>query len=313
MVAGSAGFSAVRGAAEYLPKNNDAQISDVTETISKAFVEYNTSIGAHAEMLAGDFGDARTASMVVSWFCKTHEGYTASDGDKIVGSTFVDVAAKGSKVASLGPVSSVSPGAGKKTFESCCAHAEGLGFSTLVLMQIASSSRSFALFAKLGFEAKHACQYIGGFMPAAESSHPTEDAGGPSLAPMTEGDVQECADLFVRAHGADNGWDRKADIGRMLATAFPFVISGVVYEYPHVGSLDSSLTVGSIAVVCYGCARVSAKVSRSHGVPWAAIVGSGAKTDDIPSHHHHGQGNLRARLARFWVGRDSKRDWMVKR
>lgn len=45
----------------------DAQISDVTETISKAFVEYNTSIGAHAEMLAGDFGDARTASMVVSW------------------------------------------------------------------------------------------------------------------------------------------------------------------------------------------------------------------------------------------------------
>lgn len=61
-------------------------------------------------------------------------------------------------------------------------------------------------------------------MPSEESQHPTEDAGGPSLAPMTEGDVQECADLFVRAHGADSGWDRKADIGRMLATAFPFVM-----------------------------------------------------------------------------------------
>ena len=45
----------------------DPQIEDATQTISKAFVEYNTSVNAHPEMIAGDFGDARTASMVVSW------------------------------------------------------------------------------------------------------------------------------------------------------------------------------------------------------------------------------------------------------
>lgn len=66
-------------------------------------------------------------------FCKTHHVSAASDGDdKIVGSTFVDVETKGSRVASLGPVSSIVPGAGTKTFEAACAHAEGLGFSTLV-------------------------------------------------------------------------------------------------------------------------------------------------------------------------------------
>lgn len=47
--------------------HQDPQIEDATQTVSKAFVEYNTSINAHPEMIAGDFGDARTASMVISW------------------------------------------------------------------------------------------------------------------------------------------------------------------------------------------------------------------------------------------------------
>lgn len=53
------------------------------------------------------------------------------------------------------------------------------------------------------------------------------------------------------------------------------------------------------------------QVSRSHGVPWADIVGLGEKADDIPSHHHHGQGNLQARLAQLWTGGNSERDWVV--
>ena len=54
-------------------------------------------------------------------------------------------------------------------------------------------------------------------------------------------------------------------VHRGAPPSFVYISSGVVYEYPHVGSLDSSLTVGSIAVVCYGCARVSAKVRSMIG------------------------------------------------
>ena len=53
-------------------------------------------------------------------------------GGKIVGVSFVDVHAKGSRVATLGPVSSIASGAGKKTFVAACDHAQKLGFSTLV-------------------------------------------------------------------------------------------------------------------------------------------------------------------------------------
>lgn len=56
---------------------------------------------------------------------------------KIVGVSFVDVHAKGSKVATLGPVASLAPGAGKMTFMAACAHAEKLGFSTLVRASMA--------------------------------------------------------------------------------------------------------------------------------------------------------------------------------
>ena len=65
--------------------------------------------------------------------CKSHDGFTATNADgKIVGVSFVDVHAKGSNVATLGPVASLAPGAGSMTFVAACAHAEKLGFSTLV-------------------------------------------------------------------------------------------------------------------------------------------------------------------------------------
>ena len=38
-------------------------------------------------------------------------------------------------MATLGPVSSTTPGAGKMTFKAACAHAEKLGFSTLVRVE----------------------------------------------------------------------------------------------------------------------------------------------------------------------------------
>lgn len=44
------------------------------------------------------------------------------------------------------------------------------------------------------------------------------------MTPMTAADVPECAELFLKAHGADNGWDRQADIARILESGFPFAM-----------------------------------------------------------------------------------------
>ncbi|CAM9419147.1 unnamed protein product, partial [Laminaria digitata] len=157
--------------------------------------------------------------------CNSLEGYAATGSDgKIVGVTFVDVHAKGSKVAVLGPVAALAPGTGKKTFMAACAHAEKLGFSTLILMQVASNSRAFSLYAKLGFEAKHTCQYVGGFLPSSDSSSPAADTDGPSLTGMTTEDVPECAELFLKAHGAGNGWDRQPEIAKMVAADLPYAL-----------------------------------------------------------------------------------------
>lgn len=83
---------------------------------------------------------------LLSRICKTYEGYAAvaddgSGGDKIVGVSYVDVHAKGSKVATLGPVASVAPGAGRKTVVAACEHAEKLGFSTLVRLRAGGLGR----------------------------------------------------------------------------------------------------------------------------------------------------------------------------
>ena len=53
------------------------------------------------------------------------------------------------------------------------------------------------------------------------------------------------------------------------------------------------------------------QVSLCHGVPGAAIVGTGSKIDRLSSRPHYGQGNLRARLAWLWFGCDTERGWMV--
>lgn len=39
---------------------------------------------------------------------------------------------------------------------------------------------------------------------------------------MTAEDVPECAELFLRAHGADNGWDRQPEITKIVAANYPF-------------------------------------------------------------------------------------------
>lgn len=64
---------------------------------------------------------------------------------------------------------------------------------------------------------------MGGFLPPVEPSSPVGETDGLSLATMTAADVPECAELFLKAHGADNGWDRQADIAVMVAAGLPYV------------------------------------------------------------------------------------------
>ncbi|CAM9418945.1 unnamed protein product, partial [Hapterophycus canaliculatus] len=215
--------------------SQDSQIEEVTQVVSKAFLAFNASIGAMKEVVEEEFGNPEAGAVVVKGICKAYEGYAAvaddgEGGTKIVGSSFVNVHAKGSRVATLGPVSSIAPGAGRKTFAAACAYAQKLGFSTLILMQIAANQRSFSLYTKLGFQAKHTCQYIGGSLseenppppPPASPDGSGRGSGCVTLTAMVTADVEECADLFLAAHGRDCGWDRRADITMSLSSGHPF-------------------------------------------------------------------------------------------
>ncbi|CAN0352350.1 unnamed protein product, partial [Ectocarpus sp. 8 AP-2014] len=135
----------------------DSQVDEVTQVVSKAFQDFNTSVNAPVEVYEEEFGHPE-----------------------------------------IGP--------------------------TVILTQIAANSRSFSLYAKLGFETKHTVQYIGGFLePPSEGSLPLPPApSGVTLKAMVAADVEECAELFLEAHGKDCGWDRRADITGCLGSGFPF-------------------------------------------------------------------------------------------
>ncbi len=72
-------------------------------------------------------------------------------------------------------------------------------------------------------QAKHTCQYVGGFLASTEEDEgPGSSGGAVTLKAMVAGDVAECADLFLAAHGGDCGWDRRADIELTLGSDSPF-------------------------------------------------------------------------------------------
>lgn len=72
-------------------------------------------------------------------------------------------------------------------------------------------------------QAKHVCHYLGGFVSSLEPPR-SSDTCGVTLAAMTAGDVAECADLFLAAHGMDSGWDRRPEITESLKSGVPFAM-----------------------------------------------------------------------------------------
>eukprot|EP00752_Nemacystus_decipiens_P016205 g14492.t1 len=252
---------------------SDSQIAEVTHVVSKAFKDFNISVGAPSEVVDEEFGDDQIAPFVIQGFCKSYEAYAAvadNGAGKIVGVTFLDVHAKGSPVATLGPVSSLAPGAGKMTFVAACDRAEKLGFSTLVLSQTAANSRSFALYAKLGFEAKHTCQYVGGFIESPDNPPPPPD--GVTLKAMVAEDIDDCADLFLTAHGRGCGWDRRADMKGLLEAGIPFAMlvardpNGKVVGYTTGFYIAGHAVAESLDIFC-AMFRESSRLHQERGLP----------------------------------------------
>lgn len=80
-------------------------------------------------------------------------------------------------------------------------------------------------------QAKHTCQYVGGFVAPAgqEEDSPAAGPGGDggagevTLKAMEAGDVEECADFFATTHGTRGcGWDRRGNIELCLGSGNPF-------------------------------------------------------------------------------------------
>ncbi|CAM9520106.1 unnamed protein product [Ectocarpus sp. 4 AP-2014] len=307
---------------------------EVTHVVSKAFQDFNTSIGAPVEVYEEEFGHPETGPGMIQR--SSHEAYAVvADGSagKIVAVSFVDVHAKGSKVACLGPVTSIAPGAGKKSFVAACAYAEELGFSTLVLMQVAANSRSFSLYAKLGFETKHTCQYIGGFLepPSEGSLSPPPAPRQITLKDMVLGDVEGCAELFLEAHGKGCGWDRRADITGCLGSGAPFPMlvardaDGKVVGYTT-GFYIVGHTVAKSQDIFCDMFRESSKLHQQAGLPCPRfhtrrvhgplVVGLGTeRAQDFPGDDPHGQRALRAHpvAGRHRARRGPKRQRILKK
>eukprot|EP00903_Cladosiphon_okamuranus_P008824 g8451.t1 len=253
---------------------SDSQIAEVTHVVSKAFKDFNKSVGLASEVVDEEFGNEEMAPIILQSICKSYDAYAAVADGKIVGVSFFDVHAKGSRVATLGPVSSLAPGAGKTTFVAACEHAERLGFSALVLQQIAANSRSFSLYAKLGFETKHTCQYVGGFLASSDNPPPPPESGdgGLTLKAMVVEDIPECADLFLTAHGRGCGWDRRADMEGLLGAGIPFAMlvardaGGKVVGYTTGFFLSGHTVAESVAVFC-AMFRESSRLHQERGLP----------------------------------------------
>jgi GNAT superfamily N-acetyltransferase len=139
-------------------------------------------------------------------------GVVAESDGRVVGSNFL---AEGDPIRAVGPIT-VEPalqggGVGRRLMEAVLERAGGAAGVRLV--QDAFNTRSFALYASLGFEAKEPLLLMRG----AVRSGPTH---GFAVRPLTTGDLGACADLCAAVHGAE----RTAELRDALRSFTPFVV-----------------------------------------------------------------------------------------
>ena len=156
---------------------------------------------AEAHNFPPDFPSPDAAAALLAGLIR-HDGFfdvVAELDGKIVGSNFLD---ERNPIAGVGPVT-VAPtlqnsGAGRALMQAVLRRSEERGFTGIRLLQAAYHSRTFALYLKLGFEAREQLACLQGpALGKVVAAH--------RVRPATERDLAECNHLCMRVHGHDRG------------------------------------------------------------------------------------------------------------
>jgi predicted N-acetyltransferase YhbS len=157
-----------------------------------------------------DFPDLDSGTAAISHFTSTPgiHGVVAERDGRVIGSNFLD---ERSTIAGVGPIT-VDPavqdgGAGRLLMDAVLRRAEGKGFPGVRLVQAAYHSRSLALYAKLGFDAREELVTLQG--PPIE-----EGIEGYDARPAGEADLEAINKLSLDAHGHDRAGEVRAALGQ---------------------------------------------------------------------------------------------------
>ncbi|HKP88974.1 MAG TPA: GNAT family N-acetyltransferase [Thermoleophilaceae bacterium] len=138
-------------------------------------------------------------------------GVVAERDGRVVGSNFLD---ERSSIAGVGPITvdpdAADAGVGRRMMEAVLARADERGFRGVRLLQSAYHTRSFSLYAKLGFEAQEVLATMQGD-PIGES------VPGHAVRPAEEGDLDACSELCAAAHGHDRAGELRDAVGQGAA------------------------------------------------------------------------------------------------
>ncbi|HEY3285282.1 MAG TPA: GNAT family N-acetyltransferase [Armatimonadota bacterium] len=144
-----------------------------------------------------DIPSLEVAEHVMS-FLFHHEsvyGVVAEDGDRLLGSNFLD---ERSPIAAVGPITvdlrEQNRGVGRKLMEAVLERARDQDHPGVRLVQATYHNRSLSLYAGLGFEVREPLATMGG-------TPIEQELPGYPVRPAKEKDIEVCARLCLRVHG----------------------------------------------------------------------------------------------------------------
>jgi predicted N-acetyltransferase YhbS len=185
---------------------------DIGACASICYAAFAAIAGRHA--FPPDFPSLEPAEQLMASLLLRDDIYAvvAEMEGRVVGSNFLWETAP---IVGVGPITvdpAVQDGAvGRVLMEDVLARARGQGFAGVRLVQAAYHSRSLALYAKLGFDAREPLVVLQG--PALGLVVP-----GYTVRPAAEDDLAACNALHLRLQGFERGRDLLDAIGQGTAT-----------------------------------------------------------------------------------------------
>ncbi|MFE9500613.1 GNAT family N-acetyltransferase [Streptomyces collinus] len=230
----------------------------------ESFNDFNRSVGLSPEWPSMEF-----ACNAVQGFVD-HPGYKAfvavnAEG-RVVGSNFLECH---DFVAAPGPISVDSGrqnrGVGRLLMQAVIDCAQEMGKTSIQGVQLASNTKSYALYADMGFIPREQLVALVGFPSGIHNEFSKFEA-----RPMMEQDAPHCIDLFH----AQNGYSRARDISlaaqRISPWADPFVVedgSGEIVGYTTGLSLLGHMSCTSEESMRALYVKASAQISDINGNP----------------------------------------------